>query len=111
MGKKLFEDLKNKAVNWKQSVYSDFNDTASYIVVNCDSPDGDQSLQLVFDVETKLPVSVKQTLNVKKSDVKEIEFSQIEYNLELPERLFDFQIPDNAEVIYENENSGDANSN
>jgi len=56
----------------------------------------DQFAKLTIDPETKLPLSL-ETFGPKKTDIKKTE--KITYNEPIPHGLFDFQIPDDAEVI------------
>lgn len=57
---------------------------------------GDQLTKLTIDPETKLPLSL-ETFGPQKTDLKRTE--KITYNEPIPQGLFEFQIPDDAEVI------------
>ncbi|MHC4266191.1 MAG: LolA family protein [Planctomycetota bacterium] len=67
------------------------------IVVHSESPD--QSFKVYVDPETKLPVRMNsfgnQTLGQVVKDI-----DRIEYNFDLPEGIFEFEIPEDAKVTY-----------
>ncbi len=63
-----------------------------------------QSFKGYIDPETKLPVRMKGLENNELGAIfKDIE--QIEFNIDLPEDIFDFEIPQGAKIIDHNRNS------
>ena len=52
-----------------------------------------------FDVESKLPISLKQWENDKWKGPATLVVEKITYYEKLPDELFEFEIPDGASVI------------
>lgn len=98
LGKAFFENLKENTVNWNQSFFTDDSSGITYAVVDCNRRDGGSSWRFVFDIETGLPVSFRETSHMKESDIREMEFSQIEYDPQLPNGIFDFEIPEGTVI-------------
>jgi len=62
---------------------------------------GPRSICLEFDVESKLPVSLKQWENANWEGPATLIVEKITYHENLPDNLFEFEIPEGATVIEE----------
>lgn len=106
----FFEDL----VKWIQqyhgelSFYSQFDEDLQQevIMVHGSIPTqgdiGAKEFTFRVDPETKLPIDMDATKCGAGQGVKSID--HLEYNVPIPEGIFEFEIPDGAKVIYEKKN-------
>ena len=60
---------------------------------------GPKSWLLQIDLETKLPLSIKQWINQKFEGSPQFYAMEIVYNPDIPERFFEFKIPQGAKII------------
>ena len=104
MGSKFFQDLQGFAQNWQVSYGKDEETGKDSIFVTCFYTPKLKSWWFQFDAETKLPVKFKQWININFEGKPEFYAENIEYNPELPEGIFEFEIPEGAKVV----NSSDA---
>jgi len=56
------------------------------------------------DSQTKLPISLEALKNAPGQGVKSVD--SLEYNVPIPEGIFEFEIPDGAKVVYEKKDKG-----
>lgn len=68
---------------------------------------GPRSIVIEFDMESKLLVGLKQWENAKWEGPATLVVEKITYYENLPDELFEFEIPDGAKVIYESKDKGD----
>lgn len=104
---RFFEDL----VGWVQqyhgqlSFYSKFDEELQQevIMVHASIPKQrdmqEQEYIVRVDYQTKLPISLEALKNVPGQGVKSVD--RLEYNVTIPEGIFEFEIPDGAKVVYE----------
>ena len=71
-----------------------------HVTVPAQADFGDMQFIVTVDIETKLPLTVRKLKGDPDRGVKSVD--RIEYDLTIPERTFDFQIPQGAKVTYEN---------
>ena len=64
-----------------------------------EGPPSPRSLRIEFDIESKLPVSLKQWENPNWEGPADLVVDRITYFEKLPDDLFEFEIPEGAKVI------------
>ncbi len=104
---RFFEDL----VGWVQQYhgelwfYFQFDEglQQEVIIVHASIPEQrdmqEQEYIVRVDSQTKLPISLEALKNAPGQGVKSVD--RLEYNVPIPEGIFEFEIPDGAKVIYE----------
>lgn len=60
---------------------------------------GEKEFIINVDPKTKLPINTETLKSAPGQGVKSVD--RLEYNVTIPQGLFDFEIPDGAEVVYE----------
>jgi hypothetical protein len=97
----FFRFMKEYAHDWKESYGVDEQTGRPCVFVTCFHPQSPnpRSWWFEFDVETKLPVRLKQWSNKKFEGEPQMKVDQILYNPELSDDLFVFKIPEGATVI------------
>jgi len=68
---------------------------------------GPRSIVIEIDVESKLLVGLKQWENSNWEGPATLVIEKIAYHKNLPDELFEFEIPEGAKVIYESNDQGD----
>lgn len=99
LGSKFFNSIKKFVENWKISYGKDEETGKESIFATFLHPTESQSWWFQFDSDTKLPVRFKQWLNTNFEGKPQFYATSIEYNPELPDGIFEFEIPDGAKVI------------
>ncbi len=99
LGSKFFNSIKKFVENWKISYGKDEETGKESIFATFLHPTESQSWWFQFDSDTKLPVRFKQWLNTNFEGKPQFYATSIEYNPELPDGTFEFEIPDGAKVI------------
>ncbi|MHC4444826.1 MAG: zf-HC2 domain-containing protein [Planctomycetota bacterium] len=102
LGKEFFEFMKKHMVDWKETYDKDPETGNDCVFVTCrdNNPNRDpKSWWFQFDLETKLPVSFKQWMNYKSEGQPQFYAKKLVYNIELPEGIFEFKIPEGAKVV------------
>lgn len=104
---KLFEDLPDliQRVNGRLEINSEFDEDLQnevimiwgYIPKREDF--GEKEFVIRVDPETKLPINTDTITGERGQGVKSVD--RFEYNVAIPKGLFDFEIPQGAEVVYE----------
>jgi len=104
---RLFEDLTSfvQKLNGKLEFQSEFDQdlqkevikVRGYIPARRDF--GEKEFMIRVDPKTKLPISTDTIKGAPGQGVKSVD--RFEYNVPIPQGLFDFEIPEGAEVIYE----------
>ena len=104
---KLFEDLPdlinrlNGKLDFKSVFDQDLNKQVirvhGYIPAQKDF--GEKEFIVNVDPKTKLPINTETIKSAPGQGVKSVDL--FEYNVEIPQGLFDFEVPEGAEVIYE----------
>ncbi|MHC4647062.1 MAG: LolA family protein [Planctomycetota bacterium] len=103
-GARLLEFLKEFTIDWDQRYGKDAATGRDRVFVTCSHPaaPGPRSWWFEFDVESKLPVSIKQWENMTRQGPPRFYVKSITYLEDLPDELFDFKIPEGAEVVAKN---------
>jgi len=101
LNSKFFSTVKKRAKDWQVTYGQDEQTNRDSIFATGVHPYNGRSWWIEFDLETKLPVRLKQWANANFQGKPQMYFTDIEYNPELPEGIFEFEIPEGAEVIKE----------
>lgn len=104
---RLFEDLADliQKVNGKLEFHSEFDEDLQKEVIRvrgyipAQGNFGEKEFLINVDPKTKLPISTEAIKSAPGQGVKSVD--RFEYNVPIPQGLFDFEIPEGAEVIYE----------
>ncbi|OHB76579.1 MAG: hypothetical protein A2Z25_16020 [Planctomycetes bacterium RBG_16_55_9] len=104
---KLFEDLTNfvQRLNGKLEFQSEFDHDLQKEVIRvhgyipAQRDFGEKEFIISVDPKTKLPIKIETIKAAPGQGIKRVD--RIEYNVPIPEGLFDFEIPEGAEVVYE----------
>jgi outer membrane lipoprotein-sorting protein len=99
LGSKFFNSVKKLAENWQISYGKDEETGKESIFATFLHPTESQSWWFQFDSDTKLPVRFKQWLNTNFEGKPQFYAASIEYNPELPDGIFEFEIPTGAKVV------------
>ncbi len=99
LGSEFFHKVKKYAENWQISYGIDEQTGKDSIFATCNHPNQSKSWWFQFDADTKLPVSFKQWTNINFHGEPQFYATEIEYNPELPEGIFEFEIPEGAEIV------------
>ena len=101
LGADFFESLKNVVLDWDETYGKDPATNRDRVFVTCSHPaaSGPRSWWFEFDVESKLPVSVKQWENMAREGTPNFYAKTIKYLDDLPDETFDFEIPEGAKVV------------
>jgi len=104
---RLFEDLPEmiKKLNGKFEFQSEFNQDLQKEVIKvhgyipAQGDIGEKEFIINVDPETKLPINTETIKAAPGQGVKSVD--RLEYNVTIPQGLFDFEIPEGAEIVYE----------
>jgi outer membrane lipoprotein-sorting protein len=104
---KLFEDLPDliQRLNGKLDFKSEFDQDLQKKVIRvhgyipAQKDFGEKEFIISVDPKTKLPINTDTIKGAPGQGVKSVD--RFEYNMPIPEGLFDFEIPEGAEVVYE----------
>jgi outer membrane lipoprotein-sorting protein len=96
---KLLETLKLIGRGWEQTTQTDPNTGKEQIVVTCNYPPSDLSALLVVDPESKLIRKAKLWRNLERRGTPAYDAQVIAYDPEIPDDLFEFQIPAGVTVV------------
>jgi outer membrane lipoprotein-sorting protein len=103
----LFEDLPDliEKLNGKLDFKSEFDQDLNKQVIRvhgyipAQKDFGEKEFIVTVDPKTKLPINTETIKAALGQGVKSVD--RFEYNVEIPQGLFDFKIPEGAEVVYE----------
>ena len=96
---KFFRIMKDVCEDWQEKYRTDESTGRDCVFVTARNPESNQSYEFQFDLETKLPVHGKVWQNSDFKGEPNITANEIVYNPELPDGIFDFEIPKGAQVI------------
>lgn len=104
---KLFEDLPDliQRLNGKLDFKSEFDQNLQkqviriYAYIPAQKDFGEKEFIIYVDPKTKLPINTETLKAAPGQGVKSVD--RFEYNVKIPEGLFDFEIPKGAEIVYE----------
>ncbi len=99
---RFIEDMYKVARSLDTEVQFDFvydPDSAKEVILLVIETD-DSAMESKVDPETKLPMSMnfKSTIEPEPGQIRQAVFDEIHYDLPLPEGIFEFEIPEGAEV-------------
>lgn len=97
----LFEQLKKMARNWKEEYGTDPETGRECVFVTFEGPPVNTARywEFEFDVETKFPVRGGVWRDESREGQPHFDYRNIIYDPEMPEDLFDFDIPEGTQVI------------
>ena len=97
--KAIREKIADADADWNETYGNDPQTDRQSVFVYCRSVDTNESWWFQFDVESKLPVRAKQWANGNYEGTPMYDVETIHYNIDLPEGVFDFEIPEDAEIV------------
>ena len=95
----FFESIEKINENWQVIYGKDPATGRDLAFVTCSYSPECKSWWFEFDLESDLPVRFKQWYNTRREGAPAIDFQRIVYFEELPDQLFEFEIPEGATVI------------
>lgn len=95
----FFESIEKINENWQVIYGKDPATGRDRAFVTCSYSPECKSWWFEFDLESDLPVRFKQWYNTRREGAPAIDFQRIVYFEELPDQLFEFEIPEGATVI------------
>lgn len=97
----LFRQLKDGAKNWKERYGKDPETGRDSVFVTCEgfAVNTARYWQFEFDLETKYPVRASVWFTSDYSGQPHFDFTTITYNPDMPDDLFAFKIPPDAQVV------------
>jgi hypothetical protein len=100
-GARLLELLRDFTIDWEERYGKDAATGRERVFVTCSHPGAPdpRSWWFEFDVESKLPVSFKQWENMTRQGPPRFYVKSITYLENFPDELFEFEIPEGAQVI------------
>jgi len=104
---RLFEDLADwvQKLNGKIDFQTEFDQDLQnevirvHVYIPAQGDFGEKELIINVDPKTKLPINTEAIKSAPGQGVKSVD--RLEYNVPIPQGLFDFEIPEGAEVVYE----------
>jgi outer membrane lipoprotein-sorting protein len=104
---RLFEDLPNliQRLNGKLDFKSEFDQDLQKKVIRvhgyipAQKDFGEKEFIINVDPKTKLPINTETLKAAPGQGVKSVD--RLEYNVPIPQGLFDFEIPEGAKIVYE----------
>jgi hypothetical protein len=93
--------LKEVMQDWKVMYGKDAATGRDYAFISFSNPSQNQSWSLEIDLETNLPVRAKGWNNIRREGTPSINLSRIIFFKELPDEIFEFEIPKGTAVIEE----------
>lgn len=97
----MLAEFKAMAEDWKEEIRKDPETGKSYAYITFSGPQVDtaQYWLIQVDVETKLPVRTAVWFNADRQGQPHYEFTTLEYNPDIPEGCFEFDMPASAQVV------------
>jgi len=95
--------LREKAKDWQERYGKDEETKRRCVFITAKSSSLQESWWVQVDLQTKLPVRGKQWNNANFEGKPWIYAKEIIFNPEVPEAIFEFEIPDGAKVVYDEE--------
>jgi len=97
---KILQTLKPIADDWQETYGKDEKTGRDCVFVKCSYKQLSASFWFVFDLENKLIVRGKHWSNVDREGPPNIDANTFVYNEEIPDEIFEFEIPEGAKVVY-----------
>jgi outer membrane lipoprotein-sorting protein len=100
---RIFEELPKwvEQYNGKYETNNKFDEVLQkeIIIIHVEVAAFEKEFNIRIDPQTKLPISIEGIKAKPGQGVKSVD--NIEYNVSIPEGLFEFEIPEGAKVVYE----------
>jgi tetratricopeptide (TPR) repeat protein len=100
---KMLKLLKSIANDWQETYGKDEKTGRDSVFVECSYKQLQASFWFIFDVESKLIVEAKHWMNTNRQGPPNAHVTTFVYNQEIPDEMFEFEIPKDAEVVYDKE--------
>ena len=97
---KMLKTLKSIASDWQETYGKHEKTGRDCVFVECGYKKLQASFWFVFDVESKLIVEGKHWMNTNLQGPPNFYATSFVYNEEIPDEMFEFEIPEDAEVYY-----------
>jgi hypothetical protein len=97
----MLAEFKAMADNWQEEIRKDPETGKSYAYITFSGPEINtaQYWQIQVDVETKLPVRTAVWFNEDRQGQPHYEFTTLQYDPDIPEGCFEFEVPAGAQVV------------
>lgn len=97
----ILPEFKEIAEDWQEEIRKDPDTGKSYAYITFSGPAVNTAnyWQIQVDVETKLPVRTAVWFNADRQGQPHYEFTTLEYNPDIPEGCFEFDMPAGANVV------------
>jgi hypothetical protein len=97
----LLAELRKRAENWKEQYRKDPETGRECVYVTFAGPAVNTARywQIQIDLETKLPVRSAVWFNEDRKGKPHYEYLKMEYNPQIPEGFFEFEIPEGTQVV------------
>jgi hypothetical protein len=97
----MLAEFKAMAQNWQEEIRKDPETGKSYAYITFSGPEIDTAKywQIQVDVETKLPVRTAVWFNADRQGQPHYEFTTLEYDPNIPQGCFEFEVPAGAQVV------------
>lgn len=97
----ILAEFKGIAEDWQEEIRKDPETGKSYAYITFSGPAINTAnyWQIQVDVETKLPVRTAVWFDADRQGQPHYEFTTLQYNPDLPEGCFDFDVPADAQVV------------
>lgn len=98
---KILQTLKPLADDWQENFEKNKKTGQDCVFVKCSFKQLSASFWFVFDVKSKLIVEGKHWSNTNYEEPVNLHADGFVYNEDIPDEIFNFEIPDGAEVVYQ----------
>ena len=100
-GPDFFESLQKMVLDWDENYGKDPATNRDRVFVTCSHPAAAEPRSWWFeiDVESKLLVSMKQWDNMSRKGTPRFNVTSLTFFEDLPDNLFEFEIPEGAEIV------------
>lgn len=106
---KLLRHLKDNTSNWTELYGMNAETGKERILVKCSDPEGNRSWEIEFDAESKLLISLRQwNRSGSHEGEPNMNLWKIVHYEELPDDIFEIDLPDSSEIITVNAPLNDA---
>ncbi|MBW8034361.1 MAG: tetratricopeptide repeat protein [Planctomycetes bacterium] len=99
---KMLQTLKPLANDWQEDFGKDEKTGRESVFVNCSYKQLSASFWFVFDIKSKLIVEAKHWSNSNYEEPVNLYAGSFVYNEDIPDKIFNFEMPDGAKVVYQN---------
>ncbi len=100
---KILQTLKPLADNWQEEYGKNEKTGRDSVFVTCGYNRLKASFWFIFDIESKLIVEAKHWSNPHREGTCNLYADTFQYNVDIPDEIFEFEIPDDAQIVYQNE--------